>query len=140
MPPKMRKLKVAEAAEILGVQPQKLRRMTEAGEVKSLRLANGYRVYDQREIARAAAARVEELKQLAQKRGTDEGIVWPNTNWQPTPDSNLLTGEQAAGKLGVSRETLRRWEQAGTIASVRVNRRKMFYPETVAILAKEMVS
>lgn len=140
MPPKMRKLKVSEAAEILGVQPQKLRRMTEAGEIKSLRLANGYRVYDQREIARAVKRRIAELEARWGPKGESAGIVWPDASWKPTPDDDLLTGEQAAGKLGISRETLRRWEQAGKIAGVRDGGRKLFYPETISVLSKEMVS
>lgn len=140
MSPKMRKLKVAEVAEILGVQPQKLRRMTEAGEIKSLRLANGYRVYDQREVARAVKRRVVALEAKYGPRDEFPNINWPDVNWEPVADDTLLTGEQAAGKLGVSRETLRRWEQAGKVASVRQNGRKLFYPETIAMLAKEMVS
>lgn len=138
MPPKMRKLKVTETAEILGVEAQKLRRMTEAGQIKSQRLANGYRVYDQREVARAVKRRVAELE--AKYGPGAEEIRWPDPNWKPTPDDNLLTGEQAAGKLGVSRETLRRWEQAGRIAGVRDGGRKLFYPETIELLSKEMVS
>lgn len=116
----MRKLKVGEVAEVLGVSASTVRRMTESGEIKSERLTNGYRVYDQKAVAKV-------LKRMQTPQAT-------SGDWAP---NELITGEEACTVLGISRETLRRWEQAGRIASERRHGRKLFHPETVKLVADQ---
>src|SRR3989344_4995235 len=103
-PPKL--LSISQAAKVLGVNPMTLRRWEAKGLLKTPRTIGGKRRYSIKALAL--------LKQPSPK---------PET-------SNLFSISYAARRLGVSEQTLRRWETLGLCTHSRTSGGKRRYSPT----------
>ena len=96
-----KQLSISEAAKVMGVSPTTLRRLERKGEIKPKRNTRGERIYTQSTID-------DYNKQKEQSKKTSKR----------SKDSLVQIGE-AALILGVSRDTIRRWDKKGKLQSTR---------------------
>lgn len=90
------KVSIIEAAKILGISPDTLRRLEKRGKISIQRDTSGRRIYSQVDI--------EAIRRITRKSGSD---------------SDAITIHDAAKILGVSVDSLRRWEKQGKIRGFR---------------------
>jgi excisionase family DNA binding protein len=64
-----RLMTAADAAKVLGVVPNSVRRMTDTGELPSIRTVGGFRLIKQSDVERLAAARAESTDTRVTKPG-----------------------------------------------------------------------
>ncbi len=100
-------LSISQAAKELGVSTSTLRRWEKRGLITSTRDANNERVYTRISL--------EPLRQAPQ----EAAIL--------LAESRYITISQAASYLGVSKDTLRRWDTTGKLASHRLDGKNRFY-------------
>ncbi len=96
-------VKISEASGILGVHKDTLRRWEKSGKLKTQRSKKGTRLFDLSEL--------EKFKSQIQAK-----LILEQTAFRKPQHVKIA---QAAGLLGIHKDTLRRWEKAGKLGSER---------------------
>ncbi len=125
---------VKEVADFLEVPDQYVRLLADHGVLKSQRRSNGYRVFDRDDVEKNHREAIDWLNKHLDQHGPSR---FPKKRAKAVMEAKaLITGEEACSILEVSRETLRRWEKAGRVQSVKRGKRRMFHRESIDKIAQ----
>ncbi len=110
-------LQINQAAKLLNVSKDTLRRWEREGKISSSRTSGGYRIYDITDLL--TQVKSSKLRNLITSKYPE---LKPLSQDSPeTSAKKLLKISQAAQTLGVSKDTLRRWEKAGKVSASRTD-------------------
>lgn len=112
-------LTTSQAAAIVGVTPQTLRRMVDRNKITAKRGPNGDRQFSTHECLRIAASGEEEIYRSSVPNPLSLAEVVAQYKERLTEEREYMTADEAVLTLGASRATLRRWEVQGKIKSKR---------------------
>ena len=108
-------LPTSQAAEVVGVTAQTLRRMEERGKITAKRGPGGERRFSTHDCLRLAASGEEEIYRSSVGNPLSLAEVVARFQEKQTEQSDYMTADEAVVAIGVSRATLRRWELKGKI-------------------------
>lgn len=128
-------LKISQAAKLLNVSKDTLRRWEKSGKIKSQRSQSGYRLYDVTDLFSQISS--PKLKKQISNNYPGLQPVEEKVSLEP---KRLLKISEAATLLHVSKDTLRRWEQAGKIESIRTKAGYRLYDVTRLLDLKDKKS
>lgn len=136
-------LTTSQAAAIVGVTPQTLRRMEERGKITAKRGPNGDRQFSTHECLRIAASGEEEIYRSSVENPLSLAEVVAQYQERLAEERDYMTADEAVLELNASRATLRRWEVNGKITSKRsrFTRHTLFLRKDVKdLIARRMFS
>lgn len=112
-------LTTSQAAAIVGVTPQTLRRMVERNKITAKRGPNGDRQFSTHECLRVASSGEEEIYRSSVENPLSLAEVVAQYQERLAEQRDYMTADEAVLALGASRATLRRWEMQKKIKSKR---------------------
>jgi excisionase family DNA binding protein len=118
-------IELSAAASIIGVSAQTLRRMEDRGKISARRTSGGHRRYLTHDALRLQKTRPIEIYRGQAPKGVTSNAL-----------SKLISADDAAKQLGISRPTLRRWEREGKLVAHRnkMGKKVLFDKESIDAL------
>lgn len=118
-------IELSAAASIIGVSAQTLRRMEDRGKISARRTNGGHRRYLTHDALRLQKTRPIEIYRGQAPKGMSAKSL-----------EKLITADDAAKQLGISRPTLRRWEREGKLVAHRnkMGKKVLFDKESIEAL------